>query len=237
VLRVFHGGKLKKGAKICLANDEAHHLFRVLRAKSGERIAILNGQGCCAYAHIIDSNSQKIIIDDLEYATPPKIVLCPALLKNKAMDFLIREATAIGVARIIPLHTQNSEVKIQNIAEKQIHWNRIAREACKQSGNPYLPAIETPQKLMDLQLSVPTFVAALREDAKNIFHYQSEIKNNPIALLIGPEGDFSEQEYQYLVQNNFHFVRLGKHILRAETAALYLLSTIDHVLSSDSLPV
>jgi 16S rRNA (uracil1498-N3)-methyltransferase len=153
------------------------------------------------------------------------------------MDLCIREATAIGVARIIPLLTQNSTVKIQNIIEKQIHWNRIAREASKQSGSPYLPIIEIPQKLMALQLSTPTFVAALREDAKNIVHYQSEINNNPIALLIGPEGDFSEQEYQYLAQNNVYFVRLGKHILRAETAALYLLSTIDHIWSSDSLSV
>jgi 16S rRNA (uracil1498-N3)-methyltransferase len=54
--------------------------------------------------------------------------------------------------------------------------------------------------------------------------------------LIGPEGDFSEEEYQYLAQNNVHIVRLGKHILRAETAALYLLSTIDHLSSIDSSP-
>jgi 16S rRNA (uracil1498-N3)-methyltransferase len=230
VLRAFYSGKLERGVQICLEEDEAHHLFHVLRAKSGESVMILNGQGSYAHAHVIDSKSQKIIVDDLAHATLSNITLCPALLKSKAMDFLIREATAIGIAKIIPLCTQNSEVKIQNIADKQVHWNRVVREACKQSGNPYLPIIEIPRKLKDLQFSIPTFVAALHKNSKNIFQYQSEIKNNPIAILIGPEGDFSEEEYYDLGQKNFHFIHLGKHILRAETAALYLLSVIDHII-------
>jgi 16S rRNA (uracil1498-N3)-methyltransferase len=229
VLRVFHPGIPKTGSVIHLDREEAHHLFHVLRARKDEKIIVLNGYGYYAEGHILNGTTQEVIIDSVHFAESSKITLCSALLKNKAMDFLIREATAIGVAGIIPLYTQNSEVKIQNVSEKQMHWHRIAREACKQSGNPYLPTIEIPRKLKDFQFSVPTFVAALRKDAKNIFHYQSEVKNNPVAILIGPEGDFSEQEYQYFIQNNFHFIYLGKHILRAETAALYLLSVIDHI--------
>jgi 16S rRNA (uracil1498-N3)-methyltransferase len=229
VLKVFHPGPLERGSSIYLEREEAHHLFHVLRASSNEKIIVLDGRGCYAEGHILNCHTQEIAIDSVHFAQGSSITLCPALLKNKAMDLLIREATAIGVSKIIPLYTQNSEIKIQNIAEKQTHWIRIAREACKQSGNPHLPTFEIPQKLKDLQLSVPTFVAALRKDAKNIFHYQSEIKNNPIAILIGPEGDFSEQEYRELVEKNFYFVHLGKHILRAETAALYLLSVIDNI--------
>ncbi|MDR0740747.1 MAG: 16S rRNA (uracil(1498)-N(3))-methyltransferase [Puniceicoccales bacterium] len=232
MLKVFYSGTLRKGSIIHLAQEETHHLFHVLRASRNEKVVVLNGCGYYAEGYILDCKTQEIAIDGVHFTQNSNITLCPALLKNKAMDFLIRESTAIGVAKIIPLHTQNSEVKIQNIPEKQIHWNRIAREACKQSGNPSLPAIEIPQNLKDLKCSMSTFVAALRKDAKNIFHHQSTIKNNPITILIGPEGDFSEQEYQYLAQNNCHFVYLGKHILRAETAALYLLSVIDHILSA-----
>jgi 16S rRNA (uracil1498-N3)-methyltransferase len=229
VLRVFHRGILEEGIEIHLSDDEAHHLFRVLRANAGEKIMVLNGQGCRAYAYVSDLAAQTITIERLEFTPPSKITLCPALLKNKAMDFLIREATAIGVAKIIPLYTQHSEVKIHNIYEKQNHWNHIAQEACKQSGNPYLPPIEMPKKLEDVSFPPNTFVAALRGNTQNIFSYQREIKNHPISILIGPEGDFSEQEYQYFSENSFYFIHLGKNILRAESAALYFLSVVDHL--------
>jgi 16S rRNA (uracil1498-N3)-methyltransferase len=225
VLRAFYPGPLQEESIVHLDREETHHLFHVLRATEGEKVVLLDGHGYYAEGHI--HKAQEIAIDSVHFAESSKIILCPALLKNKAMDFLIREATAIGVARIIPLQTQNSEIKIQNIAEKQTHWNHIAREACKQSGNPYLPIIEVPQKLKDFQCPMPVFVAALRGNTKNIFHFLSEIRSSPIALLIGPEGDFSEQEYQYFEENNFHFIHLGKHVLRAETAALYLLSIVD----------
>jgi 16S rRNA (uracil1498-N3)-methyltransferase len=129
VLRVFYEEILEKGAEIILKGEEAHHLFRVLRAKFGEKVILLNGRGYRAYGRVVDSGAQKIAIDDLEYIPPSEIILCPALLKNKAMDFLIREATAIGVGKIILFYAQNSEVKIQNIAEKQVHWNSIARQS------------------------------------------------------------------------------------------------------------
>jgi 16S rRNA (uracil1498-N3)-methyltransferase len=232
VLKVFYPGTLAEGSVVHLSQEEAHHLFHVLRANGNEKVILLNGCGYYAEGHVLNCKTQTIAIDHVHFTQSSKITLCPALLKNKVMDFLIREATAIGVAKIIPLYTQNSEVKIQNIPEKQIHWNHIARKACKQSGNPHLPTIETPQKLKDLKCSMPTFVAALRKDAKNIFYHQSTIKNNPITLLVGPEGDFSEQEYQYLAQNNCYFIHLGKHVLRAETAALYLLSVVDHISSA-----
>lgn len=229
MLKVFYPRALERGSVIYLDPEEAHHLFHVLRANDKEQLIILNGHGYCAKGHILDCKIQAIQIDSVHFVTGNPITLYPALLKNKAMDFLIREAAAIGVEKIIPLCAQNSQVKIQNIAEKQMHWNRIAREACKQSGNPYLPTIEMPQKSMDLQVSVPTFVAAIRKNAQNIFYYQSIIENHPIAILVGPEGDFSEEEYQCFIQKNFYFVRLCKNILRAETAALYLLSVIDQM--------
>jgi 16S rRNA (uracil1498-N3)-methyltransferase len=231
VLKVFHPEVLEEGSIIHLNGKEAHHLFHVLRANDGEKIIILNGQGHYAEGHIFDSKTQQVKIDSVHFMEKNKIMLCPSLLKNRAMDFLIREATAIGVGKIIPLIAERSEVKIngQTAMEKQLHWNSIAKEACKQSGNPHLPIIEMPQKLTHIKFPSTTFIAALRENAQNIFSHQSEIKNNPIAVLIGPEGDFSESEYQYFSQKNFHFIHLGKNILRSETAALYLLSVIDHM--------
>jgi 16S rRNA (uracil1498-N3)-methyltransferase len=166
------------------------------------------------------------------FAEKNRIILYPALLKKKAMDFLIREATAIGVAEIIPIITEHSLIKIDGkaIAEKQFHWNNIAKEACKQSGNPNLPYIEIPQPIEQINFTRPTVVASLQKVTKDIFFYKDIIVNGTINLMIGPEGDFSEREYQYFLDRNAHFVYLGRNILRSETAALYLLSVIDHIL-------
>jgi 16S rRNA (uracil1498-N3)-methyltransferase len=147
------------------------------------------------------------------------------------MDFLIREATAIGVGEIIPLATEHAAVKMDREAavKKQLHWDNIAREACKQSGNPVLPAIGLPQKIEQINFSRPTFLAALRRPTTDLFRHENLVKSGAINLIIGPEGDFSEREYRFFSEKNAHFIRLGPHILRSETAALYLLSAVDHI--------
>ncbi|MDR1303298.1 MAG: 16S rRNA (uracil(1498)-N(3))-methyltransferase [Puniceicoccales bacterium] len=231
MLRVFHCGILERQSIIRLDPKEAHHLFRVLRAGDGEKVAILDGCGRYAEGHIVDRKTQEIAIDDLHFARGSRIALYPALLKSGAMDFLIREATAIGVGAIIPLATEHAAVKmdVKMAAKKQLHWNNIAREACKQSGNPVLPAIELPQKIEQIDFARPTFLAALRQPTTDLFRHESAVKSGAINLIIGPEGDFSEREYRLFSEKNAHFIRLGPHILRAETAALYLLSAVDYL--------
>jgi 16S rRNA (uracil1498-N3)-methyltransferase len=236
MLRAFYSGKLEKQSTIRLDPEEAHHLFRVLRASDGEKVTLLDGRGCYGDGRVIDRKTQTIAIDDLHYARGNGITLYPALLKNRAMDWLIREATAIGVAEIIPLIGEHSAVKMDaKIAEeKQLHWNHIAREACKQSGNPILPEIKTPQKIERIHFAQPAFLAALRPPTTNLFCHENIIKKEAIHLIIGPEGDFSEREYALFSEKNVHFIRLGPHILRAETAALYALSVLNHLRTGDS---
>ncbi|MDR0590664.1 MAG: 16S rRNA (uracil(1498)-N(3))-methyltransferase [Puniceicoccales bacterium] len=234
MLRAFHWGILEKRSTIRLDPKEAHHLFRVLRAGDGEKVTILDGRGCYAEGHIVDRKTQEIAIDELHFAQGSRIILYPALLKSGAMDWLIREVTAIGVGEIIPLVTEHAAVKMSKeaAAKKQLHWNNIAREACKQSGNPVLPAIGLPQKIEQIDFARPTFLAALRRPTTDLFRHGDAIKSGGINLIIGPEGDFSEREYGLFSEKNVHFIRLGSHVLRAETAALYLLSAVDYLSQS-----
>jgi 16S rRNA (uracil1498-N3)-methyltransferase len=229
MLRVFYCGTLEKQSIIRLDPKEAHHLFRVLRAGDGEKVTILDGRGCYAKGHIIDRKTQEIAIDELHFKCGNGITLYPALLKSGAMDLLIREVTAIGVGEIIPLVSEHAAVKMGNetAIKKQLHWNNIAREACKQSGNPVFPVIGLPKKIEQIDFARPTFLAALRRPTTNLFHHEKAVKSGAINLIIGPEGDFSEREYQLFSEKNVHFIRLGPHILRSETAALYLLSAVD----------
>jgi 16S rRNA (uracil1498-N3)-methyltransferase len=235
VLKIFHPETIKAQSSIQLQGKEAHHLFHVLRGRDGERVIVLNGQGYYGEGHILDRRMGTVAIDELHYREKPKIYLYPALLKSKAMDFLIREATAIGVAEIIPFVTQHSAVKmnVEMAKEKKLHWDNIAKEACKQSGNPWLPAIEIPKKFAQISLPRPTLIASLRGERTQIFSRETIIRNSSINLVIGPEGDFSEEEYECFIGENTYFIQLGKNVLRSEIAALYLLSVVDHIMGEN----
>ena len=227
MIKAFYSQKISVGEIISLSDEESHHIFRVLRAQNNESILLLNGAGIAAEAHVLPS--QKIIVDKIISQKPLEIILYASLIKSKAMDFVIREATAIGVREIVSVYTKHSEVKITDTEHKIEHWRNIAREACKQSGNAYLPKIEAPQNLTKIQFQQPTFVAALHDDAKTINHYYSEIQSHTVGILIGPEGDFSDEEYAFLSQQGIHFITLGSHVLRSEIATLYLLSVVDQI--------
>ena len=227
MIKAFCFDKFLINGVVSLSFTEAHHVFKVLRARENEPILLINGQGVVASAHVNDIHQQTLIIDAIKQQNPPEITLYPALIKHKALDFLIREATAIGVKKIVPLVTDHCEIKLYDVDQKIEHWNLIAREACKQSGNAYLPIIESPVSLKKVQFLPHTFVAALQEDAQPIRNFYSQIQNHDIGIVIGPEGDFSATEYQFFREQNIKLVSLSRHILRAETAALYLLSIID----------
>ncbi|MDE6576524.1 MAG: 16S rRNA (uracil(1498)-N(3))-methyltransferase [Opitutales bacterium] len=232
MIRAFYDGELEIGKCCQLERNEAHHVFRVLRAQPSETIQLLDGHGTVATGLV--EQDQTVYIQQIQLATASRINFYPALLKSKAMDFLIREATAIGVRKISPLISDHSEAKIHDLENKLRHWNDIAREACKQSGNVFLPAIEPPQKLSKIIFPQLTFVAALHPPARPVLDYYQELRQFPagteIGVVIGPEGDFSEREYKDFEAQKLRFVTLSRqHILRSETAALYLLSLVDQL--------
>lgn len=238
MIRAFYEGSFIEKTTIELDKNEHHHVFRVLRARKREPLDLLNGRGKIAKSHIIEN--EKIFIDQVLEFPPSSIELCPALLKKKAMEWVIREATAIGIRAITPLQTDHCEVKFYDDKEKFAHWEMIAREACKQSGNPWLPTFSKPRKLPEFfekkdssETVSSVFVASLQNDVQPIFFYkQAILANESLSLFIGPEGDFSQNEYDYLREQGVHFVSLGKYVLRSETAALYLLSVIDQIRKS-----
>lgn len=226
MIRAFYDEGLEIDQCCRLDKAEAHHVFRVLRAQTGEIVQLLDGRGQIATGTV--RTDQTILVQKIEKQEPSPIILYQSILKSKAMDFLIREATAIGVQKIVPVITDHCEVKIHEPGAKVRHWQDIAREACKQSGNAYLPTVETPQTFSNTAFLKDTLVAALYPQARSVFNAFQQLQSKKIGILIGPEGDFSEREYQALQQ--LQFVQLSpEHVLRSETAALYLLSLVDQL--------
>jgi 16S rRNA (uracil1498-N3)-methyltransferase len=237
--RSFHGGDIAVGT-LELTERESHHLCRVARARVGVNIMVLNGNGVVAYGNLRDSNGKcaKIAIEKVvtHDAPPHSITLLQATLKGSNNEWLIREGTAIGVAEIVFVETQNAECRVsEKIDGKIARWKSVAAEGCKQSGNPFLPKISWVEKLKMVNLSAfdLKIFAGLSVGAKPLASATElpwTAKNTCVA--VGPEGDFSASEYDFLKENGFVECKLAGNTLRSGTAAIYALSVLDQLINS-----
>jgi 16S rRNA (uracil1498-N3)-methyltransferase len=224
-----------------LSQSESHHLCNVMRARIGSAVTVLNGRGFHAYGTlaVADGKCAQIRIESVDRFEPPDcpITLLQAVLKSSNNDYVVREATAIGVSEIIFFETQNTECKLRGkIDNKLLRWKQTAIEACKQSRNPFLPKISYFEKLESINLlpfGIKLF-GGLEENAQPIKKvFSCHLPKSNICMAIGPEGDFSPFEYTYLRENDFIECRLTHHnVLRSETAALYALSVLDQLTNS-----
>ena len=154
------------------------------------------------------------------------------------MDFILQKATELGVDRIVPFFSARSVVKLSDAdgARKAKKWQATAIEAIKQSGSPWLPAVDSPTTLA-ASLAQATendlgLVAALREDARSPKPLLEELRRRRegppfrIAVWIGPEGDLTNEELDSIIAAGAQPITLGSVVLRSETAALYCLSLL-----------
>jgi 16S rRNA (uracil1498-N3)-methyltransferase len=219
-----------------LPEEESRHCAQVLRFQTGDQIEVIDGQGRRAQAHITHVRKQEVAIElgAIEQLPRPNpaLVLAAAVPKGKTMDWVIEKAVELGVARIVPLMTHHTVVKYDSseAIKKAEKWQKQALEACKQCGQTWLPEVETP-------LSMSQFLATPRGGAKLIASLADgaqplrpimEAMDQPesVTILIGPEGDFSEQETQGAIAAGYQPVTLGPLVLRCETAALLVLSAL-----------
>lgn len=223
---------------VSLPAPEAHHLVRVLRAREGDAVTLFDGKGRrwgSTLTSIVGKQAAVTILSAEALPTPRPLILSIALVKGKAFDEIVRHATEIGITTIQPLVTQRCEVKLDRgrVVSRLEHWRAIAIEACKQSGNLWLPEIAAPVDVKTLTAEATTgahFVASLENSSVPLAEALSGLPPTaPLAIAIGPEGDFTAGEYSQLQAAGYTAVRLGAHVLRAETAALYALSVTDQL--------
>ena len=223
---------------IFLSGDEHHHLSHVVRIKPQEKVWLFDEKGTSYLARVEEIGREKTRLFILKKVTEEKprlnIALGQALLRSKKMEFIIQKATEWGVARFIPVVTRRSLIKIQKRSDKRTErWQRIAREASKQSGQVFFPFIEalvplTPflkeRKEKKKLLLSENRGKALRDI---LIQYQENIPSS-VLILVGPEGGWSDEEEQDILSHGYEAVTLGKQILRAETAALSSVALISH---------
>lgn len=224
----------KKENKIILGDGDVHHLLHVMRNKKGDEIEVVadNKLYCCL---IKSTNPLDIEISyeiPVDSELPHEVTLFFALAKGDKIDFVIQKATELGVHKIVLIKTERCVVKLtqDDFKRKLDRYNKIAKEASEQSHRLIVPEIVGVIDIKNIpnELFRDTNLLAYEKEAGQTSTFVKRVTGKgSYAMMIGPEGGFSQSEVELLVNKyGFEPVSLGKRILRTETAAVYALSVI-----------
>lgn len=228
---------------LTLEGEEAHHALRVMRLRVGDVCEIFDGAGTCARGRITAAGGGALTVGELELLPPmppvANITLALAMPKGSNMELIVQKAVELGVARIIPLISERTIVRLnaKDAAGKAAKWQRTALEACKQCGVNTLPVVELPQTLSAFlartDVSAYKMVCAITPAARPLREVLESARgagHKSAVVLVGPEGDFSPAEYAAIDAAAYAPVSLGPIILRVETAVFMALSAMRYAL-------
>ena len=226
-IRLFVDHTLGEAQSVPLNKDQAHYIFSVMRKSIGETILIFDGNNGEWEASIEEISKKSGVLLCIKQTKPqimpPDLWLFFSPLKKVRTDFIVEKATELGVAKIIPVQTEHTNADRVNLSRLSAH----AIEAAEQCGGTYIPKIEELQKINEVLEDFPPDRRLLFCDEKlqasevNL----ENLKKGKWAILVGPEGGFSEIERNYLKGLKFTFsISLGPRILRADTAAVTAIS-------------
>ena len=226
--------KEKLDNNFILENSDIHHIKKVMRCKENDKIEIVYKEN--VYLCNIDDieNLKLSIIDSYKEDREINIELTIAvsLVQEQKFDMILQKLTELGVTSIIPLKTERSIVKIDKIKEekKLSRWETICKEASEQSHRVTIPKIhniKTMKELLNEKKEI-NLICSLNDNTKPLENYLNE-NAKEILFVIGPEGGFTKNEEEFLIQNGFSSTTLGKRVLRVETAAIYVASIINYI--------
>jgi len=216
-----------------ITGSDAHHLTRVLRVETGQKFEISDNRN--VYLAEVQAARKDLvsfaILQQIDVPAPAlSLHLLAALIKFERFEWMLEKATELGVDRVTPQETERSEKGLGQAAAKRLpRWNRIAREASEQSRRARLPEIGLPVAFDEALRVEASFRYVLEEaDARPIL---SALPAKPragdeVALLVGPEGGWTDRERATIQTSGWTAVSLGKNILRAETAAITALAVL-----------
>ena len=230
-IRLFFNESLYINLKSKLDKIQSHYIHKVMRIKEGQNFSLFNQSG------EFEAKVENIIRGIVEFSVekklrsadnPTEIWLAFTPIKLNYLNLMIQKATELGVTRFIPLLTDRTVVR--KINEKRI--KKIIVEASEQSNRLNLPILDKLKKLEEFlkeNIDITIHFGDLNSKNKKI-----DIKRDePLCILIGPEGDFSIKEREIISKmKNIIPININKNILRSETAAISMISIISYTLLS-----
>ena len=219
----FVSETLSTGDEISLDKDILYHLVKVLRKDSSYTFRIVDQSGSIFHASLSGKDTCLIkekLDEDNELSCDITCIL--SLIKSDKLELCIQKLVELGVRRIVLYDARRSVMKIKD--EKKLQrLSKIALEAAEQSHRNIVPQVLMPISIKQMKdyMSEKNYICY--ESERNITDIPS---SSSITYIIGPEGGFEDKEYEQICALGFESISLGKRILRAETAALYMTSVI-----------
>lgn len=226
-----------------ITGSDVNHIRNVLRMKPGETVRVSDGRGSC-YDGVIEAlQTDEIIVrlsgEKIESTElPVETVLFQGLPKSDKMELIIQKNTELGVSAIVPVATSRAVVKLdEKKADNKVkRWNSIAESAAKQSKRTLIPEVRSVMSFKQALAEASAFDIKLMpyENAEGMAFTRKcigEIKTGAkVAIFIGPEGGFSEEEVAAASAAGFVPITLGRRILRTETAGMSVMSMLSYAL-------
>lgn len=228
--RLYIADRLLAAQEILLSRDQAHYLTGVLRLASGDAVRAFNGRDgeWLAYLATVGKKTVSLRCERLvsDARLPPDIDYLFAPLKHARLDYVVQKATELGVRRLRPVMTHRTIAERVNL--ERMRANVV--EAAEQCNLVHVPEVLEPEKL-------DRVLAAWENDRKLVFCDETKAAANPLeslkglktpaAVLIGPEGGFTDEEKHLLRSQSFVIpISLGPRIMRADTAAIAALTLL-----------
>ena len=239
--RYYYNGSLSEGNILSLDGDEFHHLTNVMRSRVGERVCLFNGNGNFYFGNVknISKKYAEIeVIESQKSINEPTINLTvyQALAKGDKLSLIMQKITEIGASELALFESKFCDVKANT--HKQERMENIAVSASKQCGRASITKTSGIYSIKEVASQIQNFdafyVAYENKDgstlAKDLLRNKDKIKN--VAIMIGAEGGFSEEEIQLLEENGAKIVSLGNRILRTETASIVCAGVIMQILET-----
>ncbi len=229
-------GALSDGT-IRVDGDLFRHMARVLRLRVDTAVLLADGTGR-EFSGVIRAIDRESLVIDVTETSPepfsgniPRITLYQGLPKGDKLELILQKAVELGAAEIVPFLARRSVARVKGREEEKLgRWQRLAREAARQSGQRTIPTVS-------FSPGMPAVVQGARQSVK-LMLWEKERGNRlketlgrfsqpeSIAVLVGPEGGFPDDEAETAVQGGFIPVSLGDRIVRTETAGLVMLAIL-----------
>lgn len=221
--RLFVPPERLAGARVVLAGDEHRHLIKVLRLAVGDEVVLFDGRGAEVLARLVavDARSAELTLGERRSVAvgAAEITLLQGVPRGERMDLIVQKTTELGVGHIVPVLA--ARCVALPASSRARRWATIAQEAARQSGRADVPTVAEPQALAAALAAVAAGVRLVLHERTRGRSLRSALPaTGAVALLVGPEGGFTDDEIALAEGHGFVAVGLGPRILRAETAAL-----------------
>ena len=234
-IRLYFPDKIQSDLSSHLSREQTHYLKDVLRLKIGDKLSIFNTLG--EWNAVIENYEKKgakikIIEKTRNKDNEKNIWLAFSPIKQNPLNFVIQKGTELGVQKFFPILSERTVVRKINIERIK----KIIIEASEQSNRISVTEINKPELLKDFLSLFPKtgslIFCDINSNKKNLKNILEKNFDGPVCILIGPEGDFSENERKVIINlNQTHSISLAKNILKAETAALSAITIVNYHLN------